>query len=283
MPTLTPDNTCIVLDSTCDLPPSEFPPNWRHIPLRVRFGTEQLRDWVDITPDTFYRRLPGAPELPKTSQPSAGEFTELYATLAHYERVYSIHLSGNVSGTVESARLAASEHPNVTVVDTRFASVVTTLVGRRVQEMLEGGTTHQAVMEMCAQVPDRCGVCVYLDTVEYLVKGGRIGRAQGLVGSLLKVRPIIEMAGGEVTPRTRVRSRARGYTEFAAWLRDAPAGGSLRLGTAVAAIADVRADLAQLCREVRPDGDLQIQADLGPVIGTYAGPGAMGLCYFAAP
>lgn len=281
---LTTENTCVVLDSTSDRPPAEFPANWRHIPLSVRFGTETLRDYVDITPTEFYRRLPLSRELPKTSQPSAGEFAELYASLAGYERVYSIHLSGKLSGTIESANLAASEHPNVTVVDTHSVSVVSGMVADRVQELLGAGTTHDEIMRACDASGERSGVVVYLDTIEYLVKGGRIGRAQSIVGGLLKVRPILEIAGGEVVARTRVRSRARAFTDFAAFLRDSPpAGGTLRVSVATAAMPDIGTDLAQLVRETRPDATLARQDDLGPVIGTYGGPGCMGVAYFSAP
>src|SRR5262249_12746809 len=122
---LTADNTAIVLDSTSDFPegPERFP-NWRMVPLYVRFGGDTYRDYVDLSPEQFYALLRAAPVLPQTSQPTPGDFLSCYEGLAGYERVLSLHISAKMSGTLESARAAAEEigGDRIRTVDTESAS-----------------------------------------------------------------------------------------------------------------------------------------------------------------
>ena len=160
---LTAENTAIVLDSTGDFPDApERYPNWRIVPLYVQFGPESFRDYAELTPDAFYAKLRVAPELPTTSQPTPGDFLACYEGLSGYERVYSLHIAGTLSGTVESARTAAGMLPGdrVRVVNSESASAAVAILGLAIQRRLEAGTTDEeietairAVEEILAEMP----------------------------------------------------------------------------------------------------------------------------------
>jgi DegV family protein with EDD domain len=140
--TLTASNTAIVLDSTADFPagPDRYA-SWRIVPLYVRFGDESFRDYVDLSPDDFYARLRTASALPTTSQPTPADFLACYEELAAYDRVLSLHIARNFSGTVESARLAAGETGGgrVRVIDTQTASAGIAMLALAIQRRLERG------------------------------------------------------------------------------------------------------------------------------------------------
>ncbi|MFL5757188.1 MAG: DegV family protein, partial [Chloroflexota bacterium] len=144
---LTAANTAIVVDSTADFPEApERYANWRIVPLYVRFGTESFRDYVELGPDEFYSRLRESPVTPTTSQPTPGDFRAAYEELAGYARIYSLHIAGALSGTVQSARLAAAEFGDrVRVVDTETASAAVAMLGLSVQRRLERGTTDEEI------------------------------------------------------------------------------------------------------------------------------------------
>jgi DegV family protein with EDD domain len=147
---LTAENTAIVLDSTADFPeaPERFP-NWRVVPLYVRFGADSFRDYVDMSPEEFYSRLRSSDELPTTSQPTPADFLTAYEELDGYERVFSLHVSAKLSGTYASAELAAAESGGrVRVIDTATASAAITMLGLAIQRRLEAGTTDQDVDEL---------------------------------------------------------------------------------------------------------------------------------------
>jgi len=277
---LTAENTAIVLDSTADFPegPSRFP-SWRIVPLYVRFGTESYRDYVDIGPAEFYARLRTADELPTTSQPTPADFLAAYEELAGYERVLSLHLSSKLSGTFESAGRAASDAgPRVRVIDTGAASAVIAMLALAIQRRLERGTTDEEVDELLVRFKLDSGLVFTLDTLEYLARGGRIGRAAGWAGQLLHIKPILTLAEGEVLPVKRVRGNRKAVQEFAnaleAGTRDVP---GLRVGIAHADAPERMAALEKLVRDLRPQAELEIATTLGPVLGTHAGPGTVGL------
>jgi DegV family protein with EDD domain len=277
---LTAENTAIVLDSTADFPegPSRFP-SWRIVPLYVRFGTESYRDYVDIGPAEFYARLRTADELPTTSQPTPADFLAAYEELAGYERVLSLHLSSKLSGTFASASRAASDAgARVRVIDTGAASAVIAMLALAIQRRLEQGTTDEEVEELLTRFKLDSGLVFTLDTLEYLARGGRIGRAAGWAGQLLHIKPILTLAEGEVLPVKRVRGNRKAIQEFANALevgtRDAP---GVRVGIAHADAPERMDALEKLVRDLRPQAELEITTTLGPVLGTHAGPGTVGL------
>ena len=214
---LTAENTAIVLDSTADFPeaPERFA-NWRVVPLYVRFGADSYRDYVDMSPEEFYSRLRTSDELPTTSQPTPADFLSAYEDLGGYERVFSLHVSAKLSGTFASAEQAAAESGGrVRVIDTATASAAITMLGLAIQRRLEAGTTDEDVDELVDRFKHDTGLIFTLDTLEYLARGGRIGRASSWAGQLLHIKPILTLADGEVLPLKRVRGNQKAIKEFA--------------------------------------------------------------------
>jgi DegV family protein with EDD domain len=281
---LTTANTAIVVDSTADFPeaPGRFP-NWRIVPLYVRFGDESFRDYVDLTPADFYTRLRGSPVVPTTSQPTPGDFQAAYEELGGYERVYSLHIAGTLSGTVESARTAGAEFGDrIRVVDTETASAAVAMLGLAIQRRLERGTTDEEVEELVRRHRSDSQLIFTLDTLDYLARGGRIGRAAAWAGGLMRVKPILTIRAGEVVPLKRVRGNQRAFHEFiSAFESGSVDGPGLRVAIADADAPDRSEALTELVQRTRPQAQLELVTRLGPVIGTHAGPGTVGLFWFA--
>jgi DegV family protein with EDD domain len=280
---LTAENTAIVLDSTADFPegPSRFP-NWRIVPLYVRFGAESYRDYVDIGPEQFYARLRTSEELPTTSQPTPADFLSAYEQLSAFDRVLSLQLSSKISGTFESAgRAAAGSSGRVRVIDTGTASAAITILALAVQRRLIRGTSDEEVDELVATFKRESGLVFTLDTLEYLARGGRIGRAAGWAGQLMNIKPILTLAEGEVLPLKRVRGNRKAIQAFADTFEAATRDETgLRVGIAHAEAPERLAALTKLVRAVRPQAEIEVATTLGPVLGTHAGPGTVGLFWF---
>ena len=279
---LTAENTAIVLDSTADFPegPSRFP-SWRIVPLYVRFGTESYRDYVDIGPAEFYERLRTAEELPTTSQPTPQDFAAAYEELVGLERVFVLTVSAKLSGTYASAQQAAEDHAGVRVIDTATASAAITMLGMAIQRRLEEGTTDEEIDELVSRFKRESGLVFTLDTLEYLAKGGRIGRAASWAGQLLNIKPILTLADGEVLPLKRVRGNRKAIQEFAtAFSAGTQDTDGLRVGIAHAEAPERMAALEQLVKDVRVRAEIEVATTLGPVVGTHAGPGTVGLFWF---
>jgi DegV family protein with EDD domain len=283
---LTRENTAIVLDSTADFPDAQIRfPNRRVVPLYVRFGEQSFRDYVELDPHDFYARLKVAPELPSTSQPTPEDFLSTYAALDGYERIYSLHISSKLSGTFGSATLAASElgGDRVRLVDTESASVGIGMLALALQDLLEDGTTDGDVDLLVGRYREQAGLLFTVDTLEFLAKGGRIGRARALAGSLLNVKPILTIADGEVVPLTRVRGRQKALDEFRRRFEEATTGEpGLAVGIAHAEAEETVERLRELVLETRPHADVRLVTSLGAVVGTHAGPGTVGFFWFQA-
>jgi DegV family protein with EDD domain len=281
---LTAQNTAIVLDSTADFPeaPQRFP-NWRVVPLYVNFGTESFRDGVDLSAAEFYERLKTSTELPTTSQPTPRDFLATYEDLGGYERIYSLHLPAKLSGTIQSAATAAAElgGDKVRLVDTGTASAGIALLGLAIQRRLDEGTTDDAIDALIERYKAEHGMLFTVDTLEFLARGGRIGRAKAFAGELLHVKPILSIKDGEVVPVKRVRGARKAFQEFVVAVqtqtRDEPA---LRFGIAHAAAPEKAAELEKMARDLRPQAQIEIETLLGAVVGTHAGPGAVGFFWF---
>ena len=266
----------VVTDSTSDVPE-----DWRErhgievVPLRVLFGSETFRDGVDLSPAEFFARLRQADSLPTTSAPSPGDFAAVYERLSHEcDGVVSIHISGELSATVEAARLGARAVGSfpVHVVDSRCLTVCVAFLCR---VAAEAGTLEEAVQQVSARVP-RQRILALLDTLRFLEMGGRIGRAQALLGTVLDVKPILALADGRVEPLDRVRTRRRAIPRLVELLRrDLP----------VERIAVMHAEAAEDADRIRtavaaelPDLEVEV-GEIGAVLGTHVGPGAVGLAY----
>jgi len=283
---LTAENTAIVLDSTADFPeaPDRFP-NWRVVPLYVRFGDESFRDYVDLDPHAFYERLRDADRPPTTSQPTPADFLAVYEELAGYDRVLSIHLSRRLSGTYESAERAASEAGDrVRTIDSETASAAIAILALAVQRRLERGTTDEAVDALVTRFQGEAGLIFTVDTLEYLAKGGRIGKAAAMAGQLLHIKPILTLAEGEVLPLKKVRGAQKAYREFERAFSDGTtAEPGLRVGIAHAEAPERLEALRRMVQNVRPSAEIEVATTLGPVVGTHAGPGTVGFFWFTDP
>jgi DegV family protein with EDD domain len=278
-------NTAIVLDSTADFPdaPARFA-NARVVPLYVSFDGQSFRDGIDIHPDAFYERLGSAPTLPTTSQPAPGDFLAVYEELAErYERILSLQISSTFSGTFASAQAAAAQlgDDRVRVIDTRAVSVTVAMLALAIERRLERGTTDEEIDALIARYGATHGLLFTVDTLDYMAKGGRIGRAAAFAGNLLNVKPMLTIRDGEVVPLKRVRGSRKAFEEFATTLesesRDVPA---LKVGLAHAAAPERLEALRKLVREVRPQAEIEIATSLGAVIGTHTGPGTVALFWF---
>jgi len=281
---LTTENTAVVLDSTSDYPeaPSRFP-NMRFVPLYVRFGDETYRDYVELGPAEFYEKLRTSPVTPATAQPTPQDFVDAYEQLAAYERIYSLHVSSKVSGTFQSAELAAQEigGEKVRVVDSLTASLAIAMLSHAIQRRLARGTSDEEIEELVGRFHRDADVVFTVETLEYLQRGGRIGRAAAIAGSLLNVRPILGVQDGVVVAVARVRGRQKALAEFERRLVEATTDGpGLRVAIAHADAAEWVGTLSEIVWRVRPQAEIEFTATLGAVVGTHAGPGAVGFFWF---
>jgi DegV family protein with EDD domain len=283
--TLTAENTAIVLDSTADFPEaSERFASWRVVPLYVNFGTESFKDGVDLTAVEFYERLKTAPGLPTTSQPTPRDFLAAYDELSGYERVFSLHLAAKLSGTYQSASTAAAElgDDRVRTIDTETASAGIAMLAFAIQRRLDRGTTDEEIDALVERYKAEHGLLFTVDTLEFLARGGRIGRAKAFAGELLHVKPMLSIKDGEVIPIKRVRGARKAFQEFVEAVethtKDGP---ELCFGVAHAAAPERAAELKKMVRDLRPQAQIEIETLLGAVVGTHAGPGAVGFFWFA--
>ena len=278
-------NTAIVLDSTADLPDAaERFPNWRVVPLYVNFGTESFRDGVDLTATQFYERLRVAPELPTTSQPTPADFLAAYEELGGYERIFSIHIASKLSGTFQSAGIAAAQlgDGRVRTIDSQTASSAIAMLAFAIQRRLERGTTDEEIDVLVETYVALHGLIFTVDTLEFLQRGGRIGRAKAFAGTLMNVKPILSIRDGEVVPVKRVRGARKAFQEFVdvftSETKDEP---GLRVGIAHADAPERAAELVKMVRDLRPQAEIETQSVLGAVIGAHSGPGCVGFFWFA--
>jgi DegV family protein with EDD domain len=279
---LTAQNTAIVLDSTADFPeaPERFA-NWRVVPLYVLFGDQSYRDYVELSPQEFYAKLRTAPELPTTSQPTPGDFLATYEELGDYERIYSLHISAALSGTYQSAGTAAAQvGDKVRVVDSESASAAIAMLGLAIQRRLDNGTTDEEIDGLVERFRSQAGLIFTVDTLEFLRRGGRIGRASAWAGQLLHVKPILTIQS-EVVPLKRVRGNQKAMQEFVSKFTsettDAP---TLRVGIAHADAPERAEQLRKMVHGERPQAEVELVTTLGAVVGTHAGPGTVGFFWF---
>ena len=276
----------IVTDSTSDLPPALAEElGITVVPLTVQFGSEVFIDRVTMSPDEFFERLTLGADYPTTSQPSVGDFVEAYERIgADADGIVSIHVSDKVSGTLNSARLA-SEQAEVScpieVLDTYSVSMGVTMVAMEAARAASAGGDVDHVAGVAADAIDRCQVLALLDTLEYLEKGGRIGKAQALLGTLLRVKPMIILREGVVHELAKARTRRKGIAKLERTAREfAPLVGLAVMHSTTPDEADA---LAKSLAGLLESGSEPMVMQFGPVLGTYVGPGAIGIGLLSAP
>lgn len=278
---MTEHRVAIVTDSTADIPAQLAASRGiTVVPLTLHFEGRSLLDGVDITPAEFYRRLPGATTHPTTSQPSPGQFAEAYtALLAGHDEVVSIHISEKLSGTYASARQGAdmTAPTRIHVIDSHVVSMSLGLVALAASVLGAEGRDGASIEKRIAEMRDHVATYFSVATLEYLRRGGRIGRASAMLGSVLQVKPVLCIRDGLVTPLERVRTFERALTRIVELTRAVDRGKGVCV---IVGHADAPHDADRIARELEPVAESLLIQPLGPVVGAHAGPGVVGVgCY----
>jgi len=253
------------------------------VPLYVRFGEKIYRDRVEITSEEFYRRLVSESTLPSTTQPTPHDFIEVYERLAREtDEILVIVVSSKLSGTYSSAmqaRQTISGKCRIEVIDSLTVAMGEGLVVVAAAKAVKAGANLDEAADLTRRAATRSHLVAYFDTLKYLAKGGRIGKAQGLLGSMLSVKPILTVREGEMAPMTRVRSLNAGLD----YLYNFAAGFSKIEGLALehATTPDVADQLVERLGAIVPKKSIY-RSVISPVIGTYSGPNALALTVLEA-
>jgi DegV family protein with EDD domain len=252
------------------------------VPLYVRFGERIYRDRVDITSEEFYRRLVTEPVLPSTTQPTPNDFYQVYEKLSQTtDEILVLTVSSKLSGTFQSATQAISmmesRATKIEVVDSGCVAMTLGLPVIATASRASNGLGLAELAEYARGACRRTHLIAYFDTLKYLAKGGRIGKAQGLLGSMLSVKPILTMREGEMAPLTRVRSKSAGMD----YLFNAVAKKPELLAVEHCTNPEDADVLAERLRKVYPDVPIY-RSIISPVIGTYSGPGAIAISILEA-
>lgn len=273
--------TALVVDSTADLPETlASDPNLTLVPLTVIFGQESFLDWVELRPEEFYRRLAEAPRLPTTSQPAPGVWKELYGRLREqYARVYSVHLSSYFSGTYETARGIAGQFEGVKVIDSQLATGGFALLVDRMMERLDRGTEEEEFEAYIEHFLARKTFFFLPTTLDYLYKGGRIGRASHLVGTLLNIKPVLMIENGVADVYKKVRGTRQALEAMRDGLLQRTSPGSEVYANLSHGLNPVLAGQLEELLKAVTDRRVHMRPPsvVGSVIGTYIGPKAVGL------
>jgi len=270
----------VVTDSACDLSADVAAGHGiTVVPLSIRFGDEEFVDGRDLTTEQFWSRCKASAVLPETAAPSPGAFQEAFLAAADegYEGVLSLSLSGGVSATFQSAVAAGkavADRIEVRAVDSRSMTMSLGLMVLDVAELAEGGADLDTLEARANILVPRTSVYGAVENLDHLEKGGRIGGAKALLGSLLSIKPVVTLVDGEVAEESKQRTRGRSLQYLAdKALNSAPLS---RVAVAHGAAADLDTFL-DLIKDVKSEHPL-IVSQLGPVIGTHTGPGTMGIC-----
>lgn len=274
----------IVTDSACDLPDAlATGADIAVVPLTIRFGEEEFVDRQELSPAQFWAKCKTSRVLPETAAPSPGTFQVAYeaARDAGYDGVLAVTLSAKLSATHQAAALAAdtlgSSFP-VRVIDSRAVTMAQGLVALELAERARTGASMEDLVALAEQLVTRAGLTGTLDTLEHLIKGGRVSGAKALLGSMLSIKPLLTLRDGEIVEAGRQRTRARALSTC---VTNAEAAAPLhRVAVVHGSAADVdvvTSSLAELKTEVP-----LIVADMGSVVGTHGGPGTVGICWLTA-
>lgn len=274
----------IVTDSTCDLTKQELiEHDIKVVPLTIQIEGKTYVDGEDIEPESFLDLMKNAKELPKSSQPAPGKFKELYDELGkNGDQIISIHMTGSMSGTVDSARQAAEiSDSDVTVIDSRYIAIGLAIQIREAIRLRDAGATVAEIVSRLDEVRKNTRLFVVVDTLENLIKGGRIGKGTGMIGSLLNIKPIATLDDGSYTPVAKVRSHKQVVNFLFKQFEEDTKGKTVKaVGISHAdGLTTLGNPLKQL---IESTGFHQIETKFtSPIISTHTGPGAIGFIYFA--
>jgi DegV family protein with EDD domain len=272
----------IVTDSTAYLPESLVQEHdIRIVPLYVHFGEEAFKDQVEISSEEFYARLKEAPELPTSSQPSAGEFLQVFEELVDAgHEVVTLTISSKLSGTWNSAMAAKEMLPEapISVIDTLTTSMGQQIMVEDAVQAIAAGATRQEISEQMEAIKPKMRLFFTVDTLEYMAKGGRIGNARAFLGTLLSVKPILVLQDGAIEPLEQVRSKRKAVARmtqiFEEHVADNPT--QARVGLIHAMVPEEMQALAQVIKCDLNCAEPSV-SQLGPVLGVHTGPGLIGV------
>ena len=274
----------IVTDSAADLPSGvAAESDIEIVPLSVRFGSESYLSGVELSADEFWAKLKATQQAPSTAAPSAGDFQKTYERLAGdgATGIVSVHLSSKLSATYQSAEVASKEVGDipVEVVDSLAVSGGTGLMALHAAKRAAAGAGAAEIATELVELRSRVHLYGVIDTLEYLRRGGRIGGAAALLGTMLKVKPVVSLEDGVVEPVDRVRTRSKGLEHLIGLVRQQ----ADRIEKLVVVSGDAP-DTDQFVSML--DGTVPVTRDdvwpFGPIVGAHAGPGVIGVCFITS-
>lgn len=278
----------LVTDSTAYLPPERVQEYGAHVvPVYIHFDRETFQDGVDMDTATFYERLKTAPKLPTTSQPPAGTLGELYHRLnEEAEAIVSIHISSQLSGTMGSARMARgalvrgrADPPEIYVIDSRTTAHGLALLVSAAAQAIADGMPAAQVAQRVETLASRLSTLFVVDTLEYLRRGGRIGGAAALAGSVLKVKPVLYLKEGRIDVLEKVRTARKAKQRLLEIVAERAGGQPIHACIVHAQVPQeaerVRQHLATHfdCREL-------FVVEFSPAIAVHVGPGTVGVAFY---
>jgi DegV family protein with EDD domain len=279
----------VVTDSCASIPETLIDAlKIRWVPYYIHRGKQVLRDLVTVQRESFYRWLPTAKDLPQTASPGPGDYLQTYEQLANEgaEEIVSIHMTSKGSGAYQAAKVAQSTlreqlpQLRIEVIDTLNVSMCQGwMVIEAARAALEGKSLSDVVTVVREMMPVTQMIQT-ADTLKYLYMGGRIGMAKHLVGSLLRIKPLIGMEDGVIVPLGQARSRRRAYETMVDMVESAVGSGARIKIAYVHAAAQEEAEKIRSLVEARLECVESVVAELSPALGVHTGPGTAGLCYF---
>jgi len=275
----------IVTDSTAYLPSDMIAKyDIQVIPLHVLFGETSYAEGVDITNAEFYDKLKHSKSFPTTSQPPLAEFLKTYTELTNSDhQVLSIHISGKLSSTIESAVAARKQLPDtqIEVVDSFLTTMALGMVVLSAGKAAADGESLPEIKKHVEQLANSVNLLFVVNTLEYLRKGGRIGGATALLGTMLNIKPILYLKHGRIEPLARVRSKPKAIARLLKLMKQrVPQGGSVHVAIMHAQAFDEAVALEKQVRAQFNCRDVYF-SEIGPVIGTHVGPGALGVAFYS--
>ncbi|MBU8907052.1 DegV family protein [Desertibacillus haloalkaliphilus] len=280
----------IVTDSTADIPTSIIEElDITVVPLNVTFSEgKTYEDGVDLTPAQFYQKLAEEDTIPTTSQPTPFQFEQVYERLGQEGEdveILSIHLSSKMSGTYQAATIAKNavdEKVNVTVIDSKRASYATGIIVVELARLVKAGKSRTECIGHLEKLLEETTVYFMVDTLEFLQKNGRIGKASAMLGSLLKIKPILSLtAEGEVYPYEKVRGQKKAINRIIEAFKQQYEDEPIHIGVSHAVSPEVAADLVERIKQEFTVVS-EVITDIGPVIGSHVGPGTVSIAVTTA-
>ncbi|MCL4449245.1 MAG: DegV family protein [Actinobacteria bacterium] len=274
-------NVKVITDSGCDLPDNvSASQQIEVVPLTIRFGEKEFVDKQDLSPEEFWQHCLEATDLPQTAAPSPGSFEKAFRQAAKdgYNEVICITLSAGISASYQSAVTAASllnKEIRVLIFDSKLITIAQGMLVMEACSWSSAGLSLDDLEVKVKEMRDGLRLLGTLDTLEYLKKGGRIGNARAFLGSLLEIKPLIELRNGIVEPESKTRTRAKALTSLVDKVRQAEPTG--KIGVSHGMAQDIESFTTQLQHQL-PDCTLYI-GQIGAVLGAHTGPGTIGVAF----